>query len=325
MTQHEAPSKATPQSSRTRNTVDPNQLVGETIADRYVIEKAIGKGGMGVVYLARQQPLDRLVVVKVLRTHLVEDDEAIARFEREAQGLSKLQHPNIVTIHDFGWDGDQAFIVMEYVDGETLSVRARREGPLRLVSFLNIAAQLLQGIGAAHSQGLLHRDIKPANIMLQRQADQHDVVKILDFGLAKLSTGENSVTKEQSLVGSAGFLAPEQIVGLDVDHRLDIYAMGVLFYYMLTGRRPFKADGEASLLYKTVHERPIPLAEALPQGHDIPEGVIEVVHTCLKKNPDRRPGSAREVLEMLAQHTPCLLYTSPSPRDRTRSRMPSSA
>jgi eukaryotic-like serine/threonine-protein kinase len=278
---------------------DPEQLIGQLIAGRYVIEKCIGRGGMGVVYLARQNNLNRQVVIKVLRSGLVDDAEAMARFEREAQGLSLLQHPNIVTIHDFGHEEDRAYIIMEFIEGETITKFMRREGPMRLGKFIQIAAQILEGIAAAHDRGLLHRDIKPANLMLVKRGDSDHFVKILDFGLAKLNNGESDVTREQTLVGSAAFMAPEQIVGLEISEAVDVYALGVLFYYMLTGKRPFSAPNDTAMLYKHVHEAPEPLEGTLPIGHDIPDAIIHLVHQCLSKNPKQRPANAGALLEAL--------------------------
>jgi eukaryotic-like serine/threonine-protein kinase len=279
---------------------DPENLTGKVIANRYLIEKCIGRGGMGSVYLGSQSALNRKVVIKVLRSNLVEDDEAIARFEREAQGLSALHHPNVVTIYDFGRDGERAFIAMEYVEGETLSRYIRREGPMPIEIFSKVAAQILQGIGEAHSLGLLHRDIKPANIMLCERHGHKHFIKILDFGLAKLASGQADVTREQSLVGSAAFLSPEQIVGMsDIDQRVDVYALGVLFYYMLSGKRPFTADNDTALLYKHVHEAPEPLHAVLPEGHNIPASVIQLIHQCLAKNPRKRPADANDFLDKL--------------------------
>lgn len=279
---------------------DPENLVGKTIAGRYLIDRCIGRGGMGSVYLGSQSALNRKVVIKVLRSNLVEDEEAIARFEREAQGLSALHHPNVVTIYDFGRDGERAFIAMEYVEGETLSRCIRRDGPMSIEIFSKTAAQILQGIGEAHSLGLLHRDIKPANIMLCERHGHKHFIKILDFGLAKLASGQADVTREQSLVGSAAFLSPEQIVGMsDIDQRVDVYALGVLFYYMLSGKRPFTADNDTALLYKHVHEAPEPLHAVLPENHDIPPSVIQLIHQCLAKNPRKRPADANELLDKL--------------------------
>lgn len=278
-------------------------LLGRTIAGRYEILKRIGRGGMGVVYLASQSALSRKVVIKVLAPNLVDDQNAMARFEREARGLSRLQHPNIVTIFDFGRDGNLAYIAMEYVDGQTLSRFLRQTGPLSLPQFAPIAIQILKGLGEAHKLGLIHRDIKPTNLMLCELEGQPNFVKILDFGLAKLVRSPTEVTKEQHLVGSAAFLAPEQILNGVSNPCSDVYALGVLFYLMLSGSRPFSADNDAVLLYKHVNEEPPPLGRMLPEGHDIPPGVVRLVESCLRKEPDERPQDANALLAAL---TDCL-------------------
>lgn len=275
-------------------------LQGRTIAGRYEIIKRIGRGGMGVVYLAQQSTLSRNVVIKVLAPNLVDDPNALARFEREARGLSRLQHPNVVTIFDFGRDGELAFIAMEYVQGETLSRFLKRTGPLPLRDFLAIAAQILKGIGEAHKLGLIHRDVKPANIMLCELEGEPNFVKILDFGLAKLVQSPVEVTKEQHLVGSAAFLAPEQILNGVSDPRSDVYALGVLFTIMLSGRRPFEAANDAILLYKHVNEEAPPLATLLPKESDVPPAIAALVDQCLAKNPDNRPQDANALLSAFA-------------------------
>ncbi len=285
--------------SKARKPYDPEELIGKTLGGRYEVEKCIGKGGMGVVYLARQSALDRSVVVKVLPRSFVDDEEALARFEREALGMSRLQHPNIVSIYDFGHDDDQGYICMEFVDGETLSRRIKRDGPIDVEEFAPIAAQILQGIGEAHSLGMIHRDIKPSNIMLTERHGQQNYVKILDFGLAKLVKGARNVTKEQALVGSTAFLSPEQIMGNDIDQRVDVYALGVLFYYMLTGEKPFVADDDITVLYQHVHNAPPPLADKLPEMHRVPAELVELVERMLAKQPDDRPPNTASIVEEL--------------------------
>src|SRR5690554_2225056 len=280
---------------------DPEKLIGKTLAGRYEVEQCIGKGGMGVVYLARQTALGRKVVIKVLPRSFVDDEEAIIRFEREAQGMSRLQHPHIVAIYDFGHDADQAYICMEYVNGETLTERIRREGPTSAQEFAQIASQILQGIGEAHSMGLIHRDIKPSNIMLTERHGRQNYTKILDFGLAKLSAGAVDVTKEQALVGSAAYLSPEQIMGNPSDHRADIYAMGVLFYYMLCGEKPFVSDDDITVLYQHVHAAPKPLGGRLPEDHRVPGALVELVERMLAKSPDDRPADAPSILVELIE------------------------
>jgi serine/threonine protein kinase len=257
---------------------------GTTFARRYLIERRLGRGGMGVVYQATQIDLNRQVVLKVLAPDWMGDPEALARFEREARGLSSLQHPNIVTIHDFGRVDGRAFIVMEYVAGETLDRFVRRRTRLALADFVPIAAQVLKGLGEAHSRGIIHRDIKPANIMLCERQGRANYVKILDFGLAKLVSGSSDITK-QNVLGTPTCLSPEQILGEKVDQRVDVYAVGILFYFMLSGVMPFQADNDASVLYKHVHEKAVPLVELLPADHGVPEGVLELIGRCMEKSP----------------------------------------
>ncbi len=278
---------------------DPEALIGQNLAGRYAVERRIGKGGMGVVYLASQSALNRKVVVKVLSRTLNDEDEASTRFEREALGLSQLQHPNIVTIFDFGRDRDLAYIVMEYVEGDTLSQFLRRAGRLPFEDFAVISAQILDALAEAHSRGIIHRDIKPSNIMLCERHGQVNFVKVLDFGLAKLVNDSVEVTKKQNLVGSVAFLAPEQILGLEFDQRVDVYALGVLFYYMLSGQKPFSGEDDLAILYQHIHKAPTPLDEVLGPQHNIPPEVIRLVHQCLAKDPNERPANARELLNQL--------------------------
>ncbi len=278
---------------------DPDDLVGDTLASRYSIDDRIGRGGMGVVYLATQHTLNRKVVVKVLAKSLNENEEAMTRFEREALGLSQLQHPNIVTIYDFGRDNDMAFIVMEYVEGDTLSKFMRERKAMSFEDFAPIATQILDALSEAHDRGIIHRDIKPGNIMLCERHGHDNFVKVLDFGLAKLVHDAAEVTKKQNLVGSVAFLAPEQILGLDFDQRVDVYALGVLFYYMLSGSKPFKGEDDMAVLYQHIHKDPTHLSEVLPAGHDIPPQVIDLIHRCLSKDPRDRPKDARDFLQQL--------------------------
>jgi serine/threonine protein kinase len=291
-------------------------LLGTTFARRYLIERRLGRGGMGVVYQATQVDLNRQVVLKVLAPDWMGDPEALARFEREARGLSSLQHPNIVTIHDFGRNDGRAFIVMEYVAGETLDRFVRRRTRLALADFVPIAAQVLKGLGEAHSRGIIHRDIKPANIMLCERQGRANYVKILDFGLAKLVSGSSDITK-QNVLGTPTCLSPEQILGEKVDQRVDVYAVGILFYFMLSGVMPFAADNDASVLYKHVHEKAVPLAELLPADHGVPEGVLELISRCMEKSRERRPRDANEVVEGLIDQVPFSMFRLPRAQPRT--------
>ncbi len=285
-------------------------LIGTVFAGRYMVESRLGRGGMGVVYKASQTNANRKVVLKVLAPDWIGDPEALARFEREARGLSALQHPNIVAIHDYGSFDGRAYIVMEYVAGETLERFVKRKGRLTVADFVPIAAQVLKGLGEAHSRGIIHRDIKPANLMLCERQGRANYVKILDFGLAKLVSGSSDITK-QNVLGTPTCLSPEQIKGEKLDQRVDVYAVGILFYYMLAGVMPFAAENDASILYKHVHEEPAPLADQLPEGHQVPEGVVDLIERCLKKSPSKRPRDANEVVEGLIDQVPFSMFKLP--------------
>lgn len=279
--------------------IDPEALVGVTLGGRYEVKSPLGKGGMGVVYLASQSALNREVVVKVLGRGLSGEGEAMQRFEREALGLSKLTHPNIVTIYDFGRDLEQAYIVMEYVDGEMLGELMARVGHMSFELFAPVAAQILAALAEAHDRGIIHRDIKPSNIMLTERHGSPNFVKVLDFGLVKLVGDAQEVTKKQNLVGSVAFLAPEQILGLEFDQRADVYALGVLFYYMLCGTKPFVGEDDIAVLYQHIHKDADDLHAVLPPDHDIPDLLIDLVHRCLSKEPLERPVDARAMLELM--------------------------
>lgn len=282
--------------SRPTPGTDPN--IGAVFDGRYRIEEQIGVGGMGVVYRAVHTSLDRDVVVKLLSRDHLENEAAVKRFQREARTLGRLDHSNIVTVHDFGYQDDVSYIVMEYVDGEQLDQIVQRDGPLAPSRFFPLAAQILDAVGQAHREGLVHRDMKPANVMVIEQSDRPDEVKVLDFGLAKLVSGENDVTKQDSLIGSMPYLSPEQIRGDDIDQRIDVYALGILFYFMLAGRKPFRGKN-ASILYDQVHSEPPPLQLHVPDPDAIPEGLYALIDQCLEKAPEDRPKDAHAALEML--------------------------
>ncbi len=298
--------------TRPATALDPQP--GAVIGGRYTIVRLLARGGVGLVYLARQAVTNEPVVVKVLAANLIGDAETRARFDREAQRLRSVTHPNIVSMISYGVDHGQAhgsaFLVMEYLEGELLSAYAARKGPLSLADFTPIAAQILKAVGYAHGMGLMHRDLKPSNIMLCTRKGRANFVKVLDFGMAKLVEGERDITSEQ-IVGTANYLSPEQIKGEDIDARVDVYALGVMFYNLLAGHLPFKADNNAALLYKHVHEPPPPLAQALAPGHDIPPKLIALVHRCLAKDRSERFADATAVVEALVACAPAKLFHLP--------------
>ena len=264
-------------------------LIGHALGGKYTIKKQIGRGGVGLVYLAEDREREREVVVKVLAPNWSNDDEALARFEREAKRLSGLKHPNIVTMYDYGKESRRAYLVMEYLRGELLSDYVDRHRRLTLEQFVPIAAQILKGIGHAHSREMMVRDIKPANIMLCERKGRANFVKILDFGLAKLTKGEQAITEEH-VMGTVGYLSPEQIRGEEIDLRVDVYALGVLFYYMLSGRLPFEGENFPQLVMGILTASPAPPSTHLP---GLPSAVDDFFACALAKEPDERFQDAR--------------------------------
>lgn len=285
-------------------------LAGQTLASKYQIRRVIGRGGVGIVYLATEIESGRDVVLKCLAEHWLDDPEAVARFEREARRLDSLRHPNIVSMLGFERDQGRAFLVMEHVRGRPLSEYITHRGFLTFEEFVPIAAQILKGMGYAHSREMMIRDVKPSNIMLCERKGRTNFVKILDFGLAKFLRGETQITEEH-VIGTVGYLAPETLKGEPGDLRVDVYAVGVLFYYMLSGHLPFEGANDATIFYKTVNEAPVHLSERLPLGHGVPEALVALIHSCLAKDPKGRPSDANIVVEQLIDAVPSPLFRLP--------------
>jgi len=286
-------------------------LIGQVFGDKYTVRRLIGRGGVGLVYLAEDTQTHEELVLKLLSPDWSRKPEAVRRFEREAERLGGVRHPNIVRLLDQGHDSGRAYLAMEYLEGELLSDFIHDRKHLDLGTFVPIAAQILKGIGHAHSRGVMLRDIKPANIMLCERKGRANFVKILDFGLAKLIRDERPVTEEHVL-GTAGYLAPEVIQGSrDVDLRVDVFSLGALFYFMLSGRLPFEGSENATVFYKTIHDDPTALHEVLPTDHEIPEGLIALVHQCMSKDPADRPDDANAIVEQLIDVVPASLFRLP--------------
>jgi serine/threonine-protein kinase len=260
-------------------------MVCKTIS-HYKINEKLGEGGMGEVYLAEDTKLKRQVAIKFLPEYLTKDKENVERFEREAEAAAALNHPNIVTIYDVIEEDDQICIVMEYVDGKSLR-EVIGEYNLGQDKIIDIISQLSEGLSKAHKAGIVHRDIKPENIII----DQDARVKILDFGLAKLK-GVSKLTKETSTLGTIHYMSPEQIQGKEVDHRSDIWSMGVVFYELLTGELPFKGDYESAVHYAILNEQPKLLK-------DIKAKYSFDIEKLLAKEPNKRLQSSQEVLKEL--------------------------
>lgn len=259
------------------------------VVSHYEILEELGAGGMGVVYKARDLQLDRFVAVKFLPLHVAARGVQKERFIQEAKATSSLDHPNICTVHEIGEAPDgQIFIAMAYYEGETLRHKLHRG--LKLAETVDIATQVAQGLAKAHSKGIIHRDIKPENIMVTNDG----IVKILDFGVAKLS-GAATLTQSGALLGTVSYMSPEQIDG-EIDHRTDLWSLGVVFYEMVTGRHPFHTDRERATIYHILHQNP-----ASPTGlrPDIPVALERVIARLLEKDPSQRYARAEDVVEGL--------------------------
>jgi serine/threonine protein kinase len=254
---------------------------------RYEIVRELGKGAMGIVYLAKDPLIGRLVALKTIRPSAHADDEDTRefqqRFVREAQAAGILNHPSIVTVHDIGQDepSGMSFIAMEYVEGQNLKEVLAQGRPLSFEQAADICAQVAEGLDFAHAKGIVHRDVKPANIILL----EGNRAKITDFGIAKITSGVANLTTTGQFLGTPNYMAPEQIKGTPVDGRSDIFSLGICLYECLTHRKPFGGDSLTSISYKIVHEPFPPLHEINPI---IPEGFSEVVTHCLEKDPAKR-------------------------------------
>ena len=265
-------------------------LTKGTMVSHYRIIEKIGAGGMGEVYLADDTELDRKVALKFLPPHLCQDEDCRRRFKREAQAAAKLDHPNIVTIHEVSEYQGRPYFAMQHVEGQSLREYAKaREVPIDKV--INLAIQICDGLGAAHEKKVIHRDIKPSNIVI----DAYGRPKILDFGLAAVQGGEQ-LTRTGSTLGTVGYMSPEQAKGEVVDHRTDIWSLGVVLYEMLTGRLPFKRDHEQATIYAILNEEPEPLG-SFRSG--IPPRLEHIVHRALEKDRGRRYKNMQELLQDL--------------------------
>jgi serine/threonine protein kinase len=283
-------------------------LTGQTISHYKIIEK-LGGGGMGVVYKAEDTRLDRFVALKFLPPHLSTDEEAKQRFIAEAKAASALDHPNIGTIHEINeTDDGQMYIVMTYYDGETLKKKVS-SAQLSVTSAVEIAIQIAQGLARAHEAGITHRDIKPANIMITNR----DEVKIVDFGLAK--TANIDLTKYHTTLGTAAYMSQEQARGEIVDHRTDIWSLGVVLYEMLTGQLPFGGEYEQAIVYSIVNEEPQPVSEL---RDDVPTELQAIINKALAKNADLRYQQIDEMLADLNAVQNRLASTGASPLQQTK-------
>jgi len=271
-----------------------NELVG-----RYKVLEKIGEGGMGEVYLALDSNLGRKVALKFLSSDKASDPESRRRFAHEARAQAMLSHPNIATFHEVGEENGKVFIVMEYIEGQPLSRLAQTE-KLSLTQILDLAIQTAEGLQAAHEKGVVHRDVKPENLLVTSK--QH--VKITDFGLAKWK-GATTLTQTGARMGTAYYMSPEQVEGKKVDHRSDIFSLGVILYELFAGRRPFEGETETAIFYDLVHSEPQPLAR---YNRNLPPGLEPVVFKCLAKAPEERYQSAADLGTDLRRERKSLEY-----------------
>lgn len=274
-------------------------VIGSRFADRYQILELVGRGSMGVVYKARHELMGRVVAIKMLRSVLQLDERSIKRFEREARAASRLDHPNVIIVHDFGLtENRQPYLVMDFVSGQTLYSIQKRERILRPDRAVHIFTQVCDALHHAHVQGVVHRDLKPSNIMVMQRDDDPNFVKVFDLGIAKIAWAESeheqeALTATGEVCGSPVYLSPEQCTHSPVDHRTDIYSLGVVMYELLTGVPPLMGETVYDTIYLHVHEPPPRFSEVcdLP----IPPRLEQIVMKALSKDPGDRQQSMQEL------------------------------
>jgi ligand-binding sensor domain-containing protein/tRNA A-37 threonylcarbamoyl transferase component Bud32 len=268
-----------------------DQYIGKRLGSYQILEQ-IGQGGMATIFKAYQPSMDRYVAVKILPSHFTQDKTFVARFTQEARTLARLEHPHILPVHNYGEQEGITYLVMRYIDAGTLKDLIDRQGTLELDVVVRIFGQIGRALGYAHSEGVIHRDIKPSNVLIDDRGDAF----LTDFGIAKLVAGTSQFTASGALVGTPSYMAPEQGMGQPIDHRCDIYAMGVMLYEVVTGQVPFEAETPLAVLLKHISDPLPPPRLAKP---DLPESVERVILKAMAKAPDDRFQSAEEMVEAL--------------------------
>jgi len=278
-------------------------MLGRIFLGRYEAIKLLGEGGMGRVYLAKQTDLGRQVVVKVMHDHVAADPKFRDRFQRETLLMARFQHPHAVTLFDASLNDPQGpCIVMEYIRGITLDTLLHRNNRLSPARAGRLLGQLCEALQAAHQEGIVHRDLKPANLMVVDSDTPYEKIKVMDFGLAKMldvspmNLHKVSDTGTDFAVGTPGYISPEQVRGEEIDHRSDLYSVGVILFELLTGRLPFTGDETMDVLLAHATEPP-PSFASLGASSWVPPAIEAVVQSCLAKIPAERPASARELAE----------------------------
>lgn len=288
--------------------------IGKVFADRYIIESVLGLGGMSVVYKAKHKLMDRTVAIKMMHNVLKQDVTALERFKLEAQAASSLSHQNVITVYDFGVTPDgEPFFVMDCLEGESLKELIERKGRIAYDRALSIFKQICEGLEAAHKRGIVHRDLKPANVIVTKQDDGSEHVRLVDFGIAKMlkqdGRQQQQLTKTGEVFGSPIYMSPEQCLGKEIDARSDIYALGCLMYETLSGEPPFLGNGFLETMNMHVGDKAKPLTEVVPDAN-LPVELVEVINRCMEKDPDLRFQTVGEVRDTLVYITTALLGSS---------------
>ena len=271
-----------------------NTARASTLFGQYNILETLGHGGMGVVYRAHDTSLDRIVALKVLREDLRTQKHVVARFQREAEAIAMVTHPNIVHIYSVGAVGKIPYLAMEYIEGDPLSKIMQRERQLPWETVFEVGEQVARALASAHEANIIHRDIKPGNVLVDKE--WHAVVT--DFGVAKVLTAETQLTVDGSRLGTPQYMSPERCLNKEITTSSDIYSLGVLMFQMIAGRLPYRAKDPIELLRKIVSTPPARLRDYMP---DIPDDVERLVAHMIEKNPNDRPPSANDLAELIAR------------------------
>ncbi len=278
-------------------------LIGKRFGS-YVVERLLGSGGMGAVYLALQPEIGKQVAIKFLAPSLASNQQVVQRFFAEAKAVNLIQHDNIVDIFDYGQDQGYSYFVMEFIRGNALETVLKTEGKLGIARTVDVCIQIADAVSAAHARGIVHRDLKPDNVFLVSKSGRNDFVKLLDFGIAKLLDNQDegsAKTMSGAVLGTPGYMSPEQATGRGVDTRTDIYALGIVMFRMLAGRLPFPGSHFAEILQKQLFEPPPAIKSLRPE---VPESLAAFLHQLIAREAEDRPQTMAEVHQRLINELP---------------------